>query len=565
MDTWQDIRDIEVVSGQLAECWKQIPRMLVESRKRMKGAWTICQTATSTAMRLILCSTQRGTWFLSSSKTAHTEPLPSSCARKVQHTGRKRDWVILMLLHMDTTRKPVSGRTVITRATSPMRSTVPTPRFLRKRRSSGNGRILKLRLKKKASNRPKSVPAVRFNTKDRKAIEKIYQEVIKDIDTGTYTPNKKEAEFVASQPADAQTQYDLSRLADNGLIPKEELAALGRNYTMGDAMKMLDGHKEAKEQFLTERKYRDLHKEATQEVNDLVKNDPKSLDKPATRSQMKTLESAKEQGVLSDAELKLMGKDGLTVKEASFILDQHPEIAGKLNLSKGLDIDKAAAEVDKSQPAESQAQDERVIAEPEPSGAGYDMNDMTKNDARAVQAHDGGDADHHTLAKEPLSQTEVSAGQAQEAPSPVPVQAEPAPAKEAPAPQPTDSWKGHIDKSIENSFRKGMSITDFAIKLERSGIGIQTARDGSLQYYLLDDPYKKLNSINTSSKVSFGSFRESGIGNRTDGKAFEKVDNDIYAANKAVEAVRGVTNPVAAVAHDVVGRGLPDAPTDPIR
>lgn len=384
----------------------------------------------------------------------------------------------------------------------------------------------------------KSVPAVRFNTKDRKAIEKIYQEVIKDIDTGTYTPNKKEAEFVASQPADAQTQYDLSRLADNGLIPKEELAALGRNYTMGDAMKMLDGHKEAKEQFLTERKYRDLHKEATQEVNDLVKNDPKSLDKPATRSQMKTLESAKEQGALSDAEL---------------------------NLSKGLDIDKAAAEVDKSQPAESQAQDERVIAEPEPSGAGYDMNDMTKNDARAVQAHDGGDADHHTLAKEPLSQTEVSAGQAQEAPSPVPVQAEPAPAKEAPAPQPTDSWKGHIDKSIENSFRKGMSITDFAIKLERSGIGIQTARDGSLQYYLLDDPYKKLNSINTSSKVSFGSFRESGIGNRTDGKAFEKVDNDIYAANKAVEAVRGVTNPVAAVAHDVVGRGLPDAPTDPVR
>lgn len=390
----------------------------------------------------------------------------------------------------------------------------------------------------------KSVPAVRFNTKDRKAIEKIYQEAIKDIDTGTYTPNKKDAEFVASQPADAQTKYDLSRLADNGLIPKEELAALGRNYTMGDAMKMLDGHKEAKEQFLTERKYRDLHKEATQEVNDLMKNDPKSLDKPATRSQMKTLESAKEQGALSDAELKLMGKDGLTVKEASAILDQHPY---------------------KSQPAGSQAQDERVIAEPEPSGAGYDMNDMTKNDARAVQAHDGGDADHHTLAKEPLSQTEVSAGQAQEAPSPVPVQAEPAPAKEAPAPQPTDSWKGHIDKSIENSFRKGMSITDFAIKLERSGIGIQTARDGSLQYYLLDDPYKKLNSINTSSKVSFGSFRESGIGNRTDGKAFEKVDNDIYAANKAVEAVRGVTNPVAAVAHDVVGRGLPDAPTDPIR
>lgn len=376
----------------------------------------------------------------------------------------------------------------------------------------------------------KSVPAVRFNTKDRKAIEKIYQEVIKGIDTGTYTPNKKEAEFAASQPADAQTQYDLSRLADNGLIPKEELAALGRNYTMGDAMKMLDGHKEAKEQFLTERKYRDLHKEATQEVNDLVKNDPKSLDKPATRSQMKTLESAKEQGVLSDAELKLMGKDGLTVKEA---------------------------------PAEPQAQDERVIAEPEPSGAGYDMNDMTKNDARAVQAHDGGDADHHTLAKEPLSQSEV-AGQAPEVSSPVPVQTAPAPAKEAPAPQPADSWKGHIEKTAENCFRKDMSITDFVRVLGNNGIGIQAARDGSLQYYLLDDPYKKLNSINTHAKLDFGNFR--GSAERNGGQTTDKLnDHMTAAAKKANEAIRGIANPVAAVMHDAVGRGLPDAPTDPIR
>lgn len=226
----------------------------------------------------------------------------------------------------------------------------------------------------------KSVPAVRFNTKDRKAIEKIYQEVIKDIDTGTYTPNKKEAEFVASQPADAQTQYDLSRLADNGLIPKEELAALGRNYTMGDAMKMLDGHKEAKEQFLTERKYRDLHKEATQEVNDLVKNDPKSLDKPATRSQMKTLESAKEQGVLSDAELKLMGKDGLTVKEASFILDQHPEIAGKLNLSKGLDLDPATSGDDASNQGQAGTQDSNQQATDAAAGAN------TEDDGNAASA-----------------------------------------------------------------------------------------------------------------------------------------------------------------------------------
>lgn len=366
----------------------------------------------------------------------------------------------------------------------------------------------------------KSVPAVRFNTKDRKAIEKIYQEVIKGIDTGTYTPNKKEAEFVASQPADAQTQYDLSRLADNGLIPREELTALGRNYTMGDAMKMLDGHKEAKEQFLNERKYRDLHEEATQEVDDLVKNDPKGLDKPATRSQMKTLESAK--------------------------------------------VDKAAAEVDKSQPAESQAQDERVIAEPEPSGPGYDMNDMTKNDARAIQAHDGGDADHHTLAKEPLSQNEVSAGQAPETSSPVPVQAAPAPAKEAPTPQPDDSWKGHIEKTAESCFQKDMSITDFVRVLGNNGIGIQAARDGSLQYYLLDNPYKKLNSINTHAKLDFGNFR--GSAERNGGQTTDKLNDHMTAvAKKANEAVRGIANPVAAVMHDAVGRGLPDAPTDPIR
>lgn len=349
----------------------------------------------------------------------------------------------------------------------------------------------------------KSVPAVRFNTKDRKAIEKIYQEVIKGIDTGTYTPNKKEAEFVASQPADAQTQYDLSRLADNGLIPKEELTALGRNYTMGDAMKMLDGHKEAKEQFLNERKYRDLHKEATQEVDDLVKNDPKGLDK-------------------------------------------------------------AAAEVDKSQPAESQAQDERVIAEPEPSGPGYDMNDMTKNDARAIQAHDGGDADHHTLAKEPLSQNKVSAEQAPETSSPVPVQAVPAPAKEAPTPQPDDSWKSHIEKTAENCFQKDMSITDFVRVLGNNGIGIQAARDGSLQYYLLDKPYKKLNSINTHAKLDFGNFR--GSAERNGGQTTDKLNDHMTAvAKKANEAVRGIANPVAAVMHDAVGRGLPDAPTDPIR
>lgn len=349
----------------------------------------------------------------------------------------------------------------------------------------------------------KSVPAVRFNTKDRKAIEKIYQEVIKGIDTGTYTPNKKEAEFVASQPADAQTQYDLSRLADNGLIPKEELTALGRNYTMGDAMKMLDGHKEAKEQFLNERKYRDLHKEATQEVDDLVKNDPKGLDKPATRSQMKTLESAKEQGVLN-------------------------------------------------------------AAEPEPSGPGYDMNDMTKNDARAIQAHDGGDADHHTLAKEPLSQNEVSAGQAPETSSPVPVQAAPAPAKEAPTPQQDDSWKGHIEKTAESCFQKDMSITDFVRVLGNNGIGIQAARDGSLQYYLLDNPYKKLNSINTHAKLDFGNFR--GSAERNGGQTTDKLnDHMTAAAKKANEAIRGIANPVAAVMHDAVGRGLPDAPTDPIR
>lgn len=349
----------------------------------------------------------------------------------------------------------------------------------------------------------KSVPAVRFNTKDRKAIEKIYQEVINGIDTGTYTPNKKEAEFVASQPADAQTQYDLSRLADNGLIPREELTALGRNYTMGDAMKMLDGHKEAKEQFLNERKYRDLHEEATQEVDDLVKNDPKGLDKPA-------------------------------------------------------------AEVDKSQPAESQAQDERVIAEPEPSGPGYDMNDMTKNDARAIQAHDGGDADHHTLAKEPLSQNEVSAEQAPETSSPVPVQAAPAPAKEAPTPQPDDSWKGHIEKTAESCFQKDMSITDFVRVLGNNGIGIQAARDGSLQYYLLDNPYKKLNSINTHAKLDFGNFR--GSAERNGGQTTDKLNDHMTAvAKKANEAVRGIANPVAAVMHDAVGRGLPDAPTDPIR
>lgn len=392
----------------------------------------------------------------------------------------------------------------------------------------------------------KSVPAVRFNTKDRKAIEKIYQEVIKDIDTGTYTPNKKEAEFVASQPADAQTQYDLSRLADNGLLPKEALAALGRNYTMGDAMKMLDGHKEAKEQFLNERKYRDLRKEAAQETDDLAKSNPKGLDieKAAAEADKGHDEQSKD---VPGQEEPIADEDALQQQEAA---KEAPAQAAE------------QGQVAREQAAEHATPE---IAEPEPSGPGYDMNDLTKNDARAVQAHDGGDADHHTFAKEPLSKTEAAPKAPTAAPTQAPVQAAPAPAREARAAEPADSWKAHIDKSVENGFRDGMSITDFAIRLEKSGIGIQAARDGSLQYYLLDDPYRKLNSINTSAKLSFGDFRGKGTGNRADGKSLDKVNDDIDAAEKAIEAVRGVASPVAAVAHDVVGRGLPDAPTDPIR
>ena len=64
----------------------------------------------------------------------------------------------------------------------------------------------------------KSVPAVRFNTKDRKAIEKIYQEVIKDIDTGTYTPtsfsaNLSSRTIVAGRPMDVKIVTTSRRIA----------------------------------------------------------------------------------------------------------------------------------------------------------------------------------------------------------------------------------------------------------------------------------------------------------------------------------------------------------------
>lgn len=109
-----------------------------------------------------------------------------------------------------------------------------------------------------------------------------------------------------------------------------------------------------------------------------------------------------------------------------------------------------------------------------------------------------------------------------------------------------------------------MSITDFVRVLGNNGIGIQAARDGSLQYYLLDDPYKKLNSINTHAKLDFGNFR--GSAERNGGQTTDKLnDHMTAAAKKANEAIRGIANPVAAVMHDAVGRGLPDAPTDPIR
>ena len=296
----------------------------------------------------------------------------------------------------------------------------------------------------------KTVPGIRYSHSDKKKVEQIYRDLIKQIDTGTYTPSAEEQGFVGSMGLGDQMSYDLQRAVFEGTLTQEEVDALGPEPTYNDLAPLFQKHPDFErtisgtwKQRLEDNAKR-AEKGATDKAN--VSEQPAWTRKPATEKQMNALQHAEEQGLLSEEELKAAHKEGLTKGEASAILDQHKDRYGELNLDEKAKSDLAQAE-QKAQEARGQGgketaaeetladaeieekateeqsapeaeqpleeavgngkderHDAKALEEKHPEvaqklrDAGYDMNDLTKNDARMVPSHDGMDPDHHTEA-----------------------------------------------------------------------------------------------------------------------------------------------------------------------
>lgn len=342
----------------------------------------------------------------------------------------------------------------------------------------------------------KTVPGIRYSHSDKQKVEQMYRDLIKQIDTGTYTPSAEEQGFVGSMGLGDQMSYDLQRAVFEGTLTQEEVDALGPDPTYNDLAPLFQKHPDFERTISGTWKQRleddakRAEKGATDKAN--VSEQPAWTRKPATEKQMNALQHAEEQGLLSDTELALAHKDGINIGEASSILDQHKDVFRELNLDAEAKANLAQAEQDTQEKlAEQESQEapkqnneevreeaeieEPAIEEPEPKAeqaeekaaedaapekeqelddivrdskddvspelehaakngkisqeelngigkderhdakaleekhpevaqklrdAGYDMNDLTKNDARMVPSHDGMDPDHHTEAVE---------------------------------------------------------------------------------------------------------------------------------------------------------------------
>ena len=308
----------------------------------------------------------------------------------------------------------------------------------------------------------KTVPGIRYSHSDKQKVEQMYRDLIKQIDTGTYTPSAEEQGFVGSMGLGDQMSYDLQRAVFEGTLTQEEVDALGPEPTYNDLAPLFQKHPDFERTISGTWKQRleddakRAEKGATDKAN--VSEQPAWTRKPATEKQMNALQHAEEQGLLSEEELKAAHKEGLTKGEASAILDQHKDRYGELNLDEKAKSDLAQAEQkaqeargkggketaaeetladaeiaepaieepeieekateeqsapEAEQPLEEavgngkdERHDAKALEEKHPEvaqklrDAGYDMNDLTKNDARMVPSHDGMDPDHHTEAVE---------------------------------------------------------------------------------------------------------------------------------------------------------------------
>lgn len=176
------------------------------------------------------------------------------------------------------------------------------------------------------------------------------------------------------KPTPVQTEQ-IDMLMERGLLTKEERAALGAEYTAAKAHEILKNHK----------------LETHHATNGTI---------PATEAQAKAINNLHDIGAISERDYRALGKYP-SFEDARNILDKDvTQVTDKEVLyhaySKGeideLDLRSGIDEIDEGR----WGRDTKGSVFKKLEDAGYDMNDLSKNDARMRPSHDGMDPDAHT-------------------------------------------------------------------------------------------------------------------------------------------------------------------------
>lgn len=326
----------------------------------------------------------------------------------------------------------------------------------------------------------KTVPAVSYNHADAKKVEKIYKQVLNEIDTGNYTPTKAEQEYSNNTPASTQVKYDLTKAVNEGKLDAADLQKLGKDYTLGDVMNMLEG------------KYPDLQEELVQTWQARADKNREGQDEQPSRNQAKDASSQEKTEVPAEKDNKqpekdesLGNEDAPEIKEESLDnIEPNEEALDGANLKQpaeevAKEIDAPEITDDKKLSPELQSTLEKgVISKDELAS----LDPTAKLDNQVL-------ADLHPDIAGKMSQAGID--------------------------MPEGSWKEQIDKTVSKCFEKGDTLTKFAEKLHSYGIGIRTADTPDpetgkpmIQYFVEGQENRSLNSCNTTSKLTFDDFKK---------------------------------------------------------
>lgn len=166
----------------------------------------------------------------------------------------------------------------------------------------------------------KTVPAVSYNHADAKKVEEIYKQVLNEIDTGNYTPTKAEQEYFNNTPANTQVKYDLAKAVSEGKLDAADLQKLGKDYTLGDVMNMLEG------------KYPDLQEELVQTWQAREEKNREGQVEQPSRNQGKDAPEQEKAEVSAEKDSKQPEKVKQPTEEVAEEIDA-PEIADDEKLS----------------------------------------------------------------------------------------------------------------------------------------------------------------------------------------------------------------------------------------